>query len=61
MLNNCSTWFMKKKERKEPYRVRGIRIDDEVWQAFESLKPRDKSWNLFILELLERIRYFKNL
>jgi predicted CopG family antitoxin len=52
---------MKKKERKEPYRVRGIRIDDEVWQAFESLKPRDKSWNLFILELLERIRYFKNL
>ena len=52
---------MKKKEKKESYKVRGMRLDDEVWQALEALKPRDKSWNLFIKELLDIIRYFKNL
>ena len=50
-----------KKEKKEPHKVRGIRLDDKIWEEFEALKPRDKSWNLFIKELLEIIKYFKDL
>ena len=50
-----------KKEKKEPYKIRGIRLEDNVWDEFNSLKPRDKSWNLFIKELLQAIKYFKQL
>jgi len=50
-----------KKEKKDPYKVRGIRLDDEVWSEFDKMKPRDKSWNLHIKELLTAIQYFKNL
>lgn len=50
-----------KKDRKEPYKARSIRIEDFVWLELVKLKPRDKSWNLFIRELLDAIQYFKNL
>lgn len=51
---------MKKNKFKE-FKVRGIRVEDNVWDFFVSLKPRDKSWNLFIKELTEIIKYFKGL
>jgi hypothetical protein len=50
-----------KKETKDPYKVRGMRLEDSIWEELLSLKPRDKSWNLFIKELLTAINYFKNL
>lgn len=52
---------MKKKEKKIAYKVRGIRLDNEIWEELLALKPRDKSWNLFIKELLTAINYFKQL
>jgi len=50
-----------KKQKKEPYKSRSIRIEDEIWEELLALKPRDKSWSLFIRELLTAINYFKNL
>lgn len=50
-----------KKEKKEPYKSRSLRLEDCIWEELLALKPRDKSWNLFIKELLTAIAYFKNL
>ena len=47
--------------KKEPYKSRSLRIEDEIWEELVVLKPRDKSWNLFIKELLLAIQYFKQL
>jgi len=49
------------KVKKEPYKTRGIRLEDKTWEYLVALKPRDKSWNLFIQELTEIIKYFKKL
>jgi len=49
------------KNKKDPYKARSIRLEDSIWKELLELKPRDKSWNLFIKELLTAINYFKNL
>jgi len=49
------------KEKKNPYKARSIRLEDSIWGELLALKPRDKSWNLFIKELLQAIKYFKDL
>lgn len=52
---------MKRKDIKESYKTRSIRVEDTIWDYFVGLKPRDKSWNLFIKELTEIIKFFKSL
>lgn len=48
-------------EQQEQYKIHSIRMSDKIWQDFSALKPRDKSWDLFLKELLETINYFKKL
>ena len=52
---------MKKDKYLKALQVRGIRLSDEIWEELSSFKPRNKSWDLFMRELLEGIKYFKNL
>jgi len=54
---------MKKKtvKKADPYKSRSLRIEDKVWDYFVKTKPRDKSWNLYIGELTDIIKYFKQL
>lgn len=48
-----------KDELKKP---RSIKLTDKVWEDFLNLKSRDdKSWDLFLKELIETINFFKNL
>lgn len=49
------------KKIQEYNKMRGIRLSDKVWNKFVNLKPRDKSWDLFFTEILDIIKYFKNL
>jgi len=50
-----------KKEKIESFKVRGFRMEDEIYNFIVSLKPRDKSWNLFFKELMEIIKKIKDL
>ena len=46
-------------EKKKP---RTLKLTDKVWQDFLALKSRDdKSWDLFLKELIEHLNYIKNL
>jgi len=49
------------KEIKDSRKTRSLRLSDEIWHDFVILKPRDKSWELFMKELLEIIQHFKDL
>ena len=40
---------------------RAMRLSDKTWKGFAVIKPRDKSWEQFISELLEIINTFKKL
>ena len=42
-------------------KARVLRLSEKNWQDFVSLKPRDKSWDLFIKELIDWINYPKSL
>ena len=49
-------------KEKDDKRIRTLRLTDKVWDDFRSLKGRDdKSWDLFLAELIEHIKYIKNL
>lgn len=51
---------MKLKEEKK--KMRTLRITDKVWDDFLSLKNRDdKSWDLFLKELVGAIKHLKDL
>ena len=54
---------MKREEIKnaKKYKIHSLRLEDDVWDYFVQMKPRDKSWNLFIKELVDIIKYFKQL
>lgn len=44
---------MKDKIRSKNYKVKGIRVDDETWEAFK--KQREEmglSWNLYLWKLM---------
>ena len=49
------------KKVKEYNKVQHLRVENKIWTEFNNLKPRDKSWNLFIKELLDIIKHFKSL
>lgn len=49
------------KKVKEYRKLRAFRLSDKLWQSFAVLKPRDKSWELFIQELIDIVNYFKKL
>ncbi len=42
----------KMKIKKQYYRIRGFRISNKVWDNFKKLKPKDITWNLFFVELI---------
>lgn len=49
-------------KKDEPKKIRTLRLTNKVWEDFLDLKSRsDKSWDLFLKELVENIRYIKNL
>lgn len=51
---------MKTKEEKK--KLRTLRITDSVWEDFISLKNRgDKSWDLYLKELVGAIKHLKEL
>ena len=50
---------MGRKKELEQYKNHSIRVSDKDWEYFVSLKSRDKSWSLFLRELAETIKYFK--
>ena len=51
-----------RKKRDEEKKIRALRLTDKVWDDFLNLKKRDdKSWDLFLKELIEIVNYFKNL
>lgn len=51
-----------RKKRDEKKKLRSIRLTDTVWSGFLELKNRDdKSWDLFLAELIELIKKFKSL
>lgn len=42
--------------RNKHYKIKGIRISEEVWQRFKDKRAKSgKTWNRFLLELLELI------
>lgn len=46
---------MKKPPEKIRYKTRPIRMDDRTWEIYKSKKILSgKSWNLFLLDLLEK-------
>ena len=46
----------------KPKKPRVIKLTDEVWNDFLQLKERDdKSWDLFLRELMDVIKLVKNL
>ena len=46
----------------KPKKPRVINLTDEVWNDFLQLKERDdKSWDLFLRELMDVIKLVKNL
>lgn len=43
-------------------KIRTLRLSDKTWEEFLNLKNRDdKSWDLFLIELVEIINRIKNL
>jgi len=51
-----------RKKKDEIKKVRTIRLTDKVWRDFLGVKNRDdKSWDLFLAELLDAIKYIKKL
>lgn len=53
---------MKKNNKyEERYKTRGFRTSDKIWEDFVNLKPRGKTWDQFLKELIQAINYFKNL
>jgi hypothetical protein len=46
----------------EQKKVRAIKLTDKTWADFLNLKNRDdKSWDLFLAELIELLKRIKNL
>lgn len=53
---------IKKINENDEKKIRTIRLSDSVWNDFQKLKNRDdKSWDLFLKELIDIVKYFKNL
>ena len=43
-------------------KIRTLRLTDKVWSDFLKIKGRDdKSWDLFLRELIDHVNYFKQL
>lgn len=47
-----------KNERKS-YKIRSIRLSDEVWEALKKRQGNSKSWNIMFKDLLEIKTPFK--
>lgn len=53
---------MRRNNNKDLKKLRTLRLTDKVWEDFLSLKNReDKSWDLFLSELILHIKYIKEL
>jgi predicted DNA-binding protein len=41
--------------RDKHYKIKGIRLSEETWDKLKSRRKKSgKSWNLFIMELIEK-------
>ena len=57
----CHTSFMKKlKENQEILKIRSLRLSENSWKSFTSLKQRGKSWEVFIKEFVDIVKVIKN-
>ena len=46
---------------KESYKIRSIRISDKTWELFKKKRwHSQKSWNIFIYELIKKNEQQKN-
>lgn len=53
---------MPRQKQDEEKKPRTLKLTDKTWENFLNLKNRDdKSWDLFLKELMEAIKFFKNL
>jgi hypothetical protein len=52
---------MKKlKENQEILKIRSLRLSENSWKSFTSLKQRGKSWEVFIKEFVDIVKVIKN-
>ena len=61
MADNKHFVMRKIENTEEKPENRTLRLTNSAWVALLKLKPRNKSWSLFIEELSDKINYFKSL